>query len=189
MPKWIENGEVCDDYTTKIWRGEIQYGEFKATNWYSIGGPEHPLFKCYLGILYSHVDKFEGLNLHLYGGIQEDWCSWDIDWFISGKSVGYQVKECMRIIIETGFSLHLYPDVYYAEEFDQSMYEKGERTISPKWIYQYSNCFTNNGVASDLSILEPDNGLWRKKIEGLHKEKVLSKLDAGFVYKKPIKIF
>jgi hypothetical protein len=190
MMQWIENGEVCDDYTTRIWRGEIQYGGFKATNWYSIGGIDHPLFKCYMGILYSNADKFEGLNLHLYGGIQEEWCSWDIDWFISGGVPGYQVMECMKILIETGFNLHLYPDVYYSEIFEHAAFsEKQEDPLSPKWIYQYSNYFAKNGVTSDLSILESHHGLWRKWLPGPHNEKTMKKLSTGFAYKKPIKIF
>ena len=97
--------------------GEIQYGDFKNSNWYgNFTDKNDPRITNHIAKIMSKPEMFEGLNLHIVGGLLEGWGTWDIDWALSGSFNKAQVKKAIDWITKIGFEDGIYPDVTYSSK-------------------------------------------------------------------------
>jgi len=181
--------EHTDHFRTLVWHGEIQYGDHIANEWYSPGGPKHPLFQANLRAVKSKPELFEGYNLHITGGLLEDWHSWDVDWALTGPWDPTRIKDALEWIIECGYEHRLWPDATYSEEFfDINEYQMGKVEPKQDWLYHTSNKFSKGGVAKNLDHYIEIDGLYRS-ICKYPFPKNLEKIDVGYKYQQPLKIF
>ena len=85
--------------------GEIQYGDFKNSNWYgNFTDKNDPRITKHIAKIMSKPEMFEGLDLHIVGGLLEGWGTWDIDWALSGSFNKAQVKKAIDWITKIGLS-------------------------------------------------------------------------------------
>jgi hypothetical protein len=179
---------MVDHETTLIWEGEIQYGRWKASTWYSVGGWNHPLFQKYLNEVKANSHLFEGFNLYITGGLLEDWQSWDIDWILTGPYDPSKIKPAMELITEVGFNLGLYPDVHYSRIiFSLYDWQRDGKSYSD-WVYELSNVFIKDGVQTDMSFCHPVDGMF-KRWNNYPFQKNLERHNSGYKYHQPVQIF
>jgi len=175
-------------FDTKMWKGAIQYGNYKNDTWLSVGGLHHPAFQTYLAEVKTRPELFEGFNLYVTGGLLEDWQSWDVDWVLTGPYQPERIKAVMEWITELGFKHLIYPDVHYTVEIF-SLYDwQQNRQSHSDWLYQLSNVFIKDGVQKDMSFYEPIDGIFRHWCNYPFQKNIeLDKID--YKYQKPIQIF
>lgn len=185
---WFSDGVEYNDYSTLVWNGTIQYGPFIATNWYAIGGPEHPLFKTLLRRVKFEIPELQNYDLYTIGGLIEEWISWDIDLFIVGKYEPGIVKKILHQMHEIAFDLHLYIDLHFTSTlWVPTLDANGKYQEFFTYNYELSNIFIKNGVQMDLSKYEEVDGLWRAQ-HNLPYDKHRDRLDNGIFYKPPVKV-
>lgn len=186
--EWFVDGIKYSDYSTLLWDGTIQYGPFTATNWYAIGGPNHPLFKTLLDRFKSEIPELRDYELYTIGGLIEEWISWDIDLFLLGKYDPPTIRNMLYQMHKIAFDLHLYIDLHFTSSLwvprkdENGNYEKF-------WTHNYelSNLFVRDEIRIDLSEYEEIDGLWRMK-HYLPYQKHIERLESGTFYKPPVKL-
>lgn len=178
-----------DHFRTLVWHGEIQYGKYTANEWFSLGGPKHPLFQANLRAVKSKPELFEGFNLYITGGLLENWHSWDVDWALVGPYEPARIQAALDWIIECGYEHRLWPDATYSQEFF-NIWDWQFGKIEPKedWLYHMSNQFSKAGVKKNLDHYKQIDGFY-KTICKYPFPKNLEKIQAGYQYQQPLKIF
>jgi len=179
------------DSFTDIWQGQIEYGPFKRSLWLGISDISHPLFKSLITDL-KRIEHFKnGYNLYIFGGILEDWLSWDIDMAITGEYNPVILKDLMHRILEISFNRAIYIDLKYilnrnVFDFNEWLLDEDLNMLEYQ-VVEYSDSFVKNGVSQEFNKIEPKDGLWHRTIY-LPSSKQLSKYEQGYKYKSPIQI-
>lgn len=176
---------------TDIWEGEIEYGPFKRSIWLAIPNDTHPLFHALLNDLRAIEEFTHGYSLYVFGGILEDWVSWDIDVAITGEYRPDILKSLMHKILDVSFKRGIYIDLKFileSEVFDFSKWlqDSGLNLIEYQ-VVEYSEKFLKNGVSQKFDNIRFIDGLWHRSIY-LPSRKQLSKMEEGYHYASPIKI-
>lgn len=176
---------------TDVWEGEIQYGPFNRSLWLAITNTTHPLFEALLNDLKGIEHFKEGYNLYVFGGLLEDWLSWDIDVAITGEYRPDVIKLLMHKILEISFKYAIYIDLKFilnSDVFDfRKWLQDSNMNIIEYQVVEYSNTFIKNGVRQKFDNIEFKDELWHRSIY-LPSRKQLSKMEEGYYYASPIKI-
>lgn len=176
---------------TDIWQGEIEYGPFKRSIWLAIANQSHPLFHALINDLRAIEEFSHGYSLYVFGGILEDWLSWDIDVAITGEYRPEILKPLMHKILDVSFKRGIYIDLKFilnSHVFDfRDWLRDSEMIISEYQVIEYSDKFLKNGVSQEFNNITEMDGLWRRSIY-LPSRKQLSKMEEGYHYASPIKI-
>ena len=176
---------------TDIWQGEIEYGPFKRSIWLAIPNQSHPLFHALINDLRAIEEFAHGYSLYVFGGILEDWLSWDIDVAITGEYRPEILKPLMHKILDVSFKRGIYIDLKFilnSDVFDfRDWLRDSEMMISEYQVIEYSDKFLKNGVSQEFNNIGEMDGLWRRSIY-LPSRKQLSKMEEGYHYASPIKI-
>jgi hypothetical protein len=176
---------------TDIWQGEIEYGPFKRSIWLAIPNQSHPLFHALINDLRAIEEFAHGYSLYVFGGILEDWLSWDIDVAITGEYRPEILKPLMHKILDVSFKRGIYIDLKFilnSDVFDfRDWLRDSEMMISEYQVIEYSDKFLKNGVSQEFNNISEMDGLWRRSIY-LPSRKQLSKMEEGYHYASPIKI-
>lgn len=176
---------------TDIWQGEIEYGPFKRSIWLAIANQSHPLFHALINDLRAIEEFSHGYSLYVFGGILEDWLSWDIDVAITGEYRPEILKPLMHKILDVSFKRGIYIDLKFilnSDVFDfRDWLRDSEMMMREYQVIEYSNNFLKNGVSQDFYNIMEIDGLWRRSIY-LPSRKQLSKMEEGYHYASPIKI-
>ena len=179
---------MVNDFDTRVWYGSIQYGPFSATNWFSIGGVEHPLFKTLISRIKSEVPEVYNFELYTMGGILENWMSWDVDLALIGEYKPDLIKKCFEGIIGIAFDLHLYVDLQYQEKLWRiDEFSKTGQLNEIHENYELSNCFVRNGEIKDLSHYQLIDGIYKRNVIYPY-PKHIKKYEEGYVYKSPLRL-
>ena len=191
MPSWYaDDGTYHDDLSTRLWRGTISYAEFSNTDWFSIGGPGHPLFATLIDRIDREVPEAKEFTIYVNGGLLETWMSWDVDMALISRDPDWSVlKRAMRGILKIAFELHLYVDLKWQAEF----WRPEEMTPDflneyQCWSYELANNFTRGEVVKTPPELEPHNGLWRRW-NTYPFPKHLKRLEEGYTHRAPLVIW
>lgn len=176
-----------DDFRTRVWNGEITYGEFRARNWFGVGGVGHPLVRCVLDRL-SEQPGWSDYNAYLCGGVLEPWLTWDIDIVLVGDLRSKDVGGLLRRCVAVGFDLHLYVDVQFRETDagltrDDDPYREGD----PFYSYEYSDRFVRDGVRKSMEGYEPYAGMVRCR-RRYPPTKMVQRRRSGHTYRRPIRL-
>lgn len=176
---------------TDIWQGEIEYGPFKRSIWLAIDNHSHPLFRALMDDLRAIEEFSHGYSLYVFGGILEDWLSWDIDVAITGDYRPEILKPLMHKILDVSFKRGIYIDLKFilnSDVFDfRDWLRDSEMMLREYQVIEYSDKFLKNGVSQDFNNIMEIDGLWRRSIY-LPSRKQLSKMEEGYDYASPIKI-
>jgi len=171
--------------------GEIQYGDFKNSNWYgNFTDKNDPRITNHIAKIMSKPEMFEGLNLHIVGGLLEGWGTWDIDWALSGSFNKAQVKKAIDWITKIGFEDGIYPDVTYSSKgvFDLHEWQKTGVCVN-RWIYRYHNEFIKENEKTEYPLYIKDSGTGLYLVfEECPFPKNIEMDKKGHKYKKPWKI-
>jgi len=179
---------VVNNFDTNVWYGTIEYHSHSATNWFSIGGIEHPLFKTLVSRIKSDVPEVYNFELYTMGGILEDWMSWDIDLALIGEYNPKLIKKCFEGIVKIGFDLHLYVDVQYQHKLWRiDTYSKTGQLDEIHENYELSNYFAKDGQIQDLSYYELIDGIYKRNVIYPY-PKHIKKHAEGYVYKSPLRL-
>jgi hypothetical protein len=176
---------------TDIWQGEIEYGPFKRSVWLAIPNQSHPLFHALINDLRAIEEFAHGYSLYVFGGILEDWLSWDIDVAITGEYRPEILKPLMHKILDVSFKRGIYIDLKFilnSDVFDfRDWLRDSEMMLTEYVVIEYSDKFLKNGVSQEFNNISEMDGLWRRSIY-LPSRKQLSKMEEGYHYASPIKI-
>jgi hypothetical protein len=176
---------------TDIWQGQIEYGPFKRSIWLAVPNVSHPLFKALMAEIKAIDHLKNGYNIYIFGGILEDWLSWDIDMAITGEYNSEVLKNLMQKILEISFNRGIYIDLKYildskVFDFNEWLLDENLNMIEYQ-VVEYSDSFLRNAVSQKFSNIELRDGLWHRTIY-LPSSKQLSKYEQGYKYKSPIQI-
>jgi len=189
-------------YRTEIWEGRIEYGNFRANNWFSIGGFRHPLFRAICrDLAHQFTRGIVDLSNHevfVCGGLLEPWMSWDIDMVVIGEP-NNDAKRLMYELKRLGFLYHLYIDVNLQQDlqginlncgglssWDQKKFTYDAFEIANKW--GRSELDGSNQVTEVYDWQPMPNGLYKRRITYPF-DKNLSKFrQDGYIYHTPIKL-
>jgi hypothetical protein len=180
------------NHFTDIWRGEIKYGNFDRSLWLAVPNVSHPLFKALMDEIKA-IEHFNnnGFNLYVFGGILENWTSWDIDVAITGPYRPTILKDLFYKILHISFQFGIYIDLKYilgSDVFDfQEWLKDSELKMIEYQVVEYSNLFLKNGIPQDFVDIKMKDGLWHRSIY-LPSKKQLSKYEEGYIYNSPILI-
>lgn len=179
---------IMNHEKTELWVGDIKYGNYSRTQWFSVEGWKNSLFQMNLKNVKSKPELFQGYDLVVTGGLLEDWMSWDVDWVLCGPYNPSKIIEAINWIVLCGFDCGLYPDVNYCD-FHISISELQSLNLSYcGTIYELSNDFTRNGVSKMIEY-EKIDGLYKRNVCYPRSTKELIKFKKGYVYKRPLTIF
>ena len=188
MPSWsAEDGTYHNDFSTLLWRGELGYAGLVARDWYSIGGPAHPLFTTLVDRIWKEVPAAREYSLLVNGGLLEEWMSWDVDLsLIGGEWNPVKIKEAMQGILQIAFELHLFVDLKWQESFWRpDLMTLDDLHEYECWCWELANDFTRDGEVRPVAELIPHSGLWRRW-NYYPFDKHVDRLKAGYVYQAPL---
>lgn len=177
------------NFKTLVWDGEFTYGPYTAKNWFSVGGPEHPLFKTLISRMENEIPELKHFKTYVNGGLLEDWMSWDVDITITGE---YQPKFLNLIFtktLEISFDLHLWVDINYQEVmWRPDLMRSDDLNEMSAWCYEPYNTFSRDGDYQELTYYEPIDGMFRR-LNKYPFPKHIEKLNQGHIYQPPIVLF
>lgn len=177
------------NFQTEVWNGEFSYGTFSAENWFSIGGPEHPIFKTLIKRIDYEVPEIKNFKTYVNGGLLEEWMSWDIDITITGEYQPEFIKIVFEKVLSIAFDLHIWVDLRYQETFWRPDYMTTTNFNKMEcWCYELFNYFSRDGVVEHLDFYESVDGIYRRWNEYPF-EKHLEKLKNGYIYQPPLELF
>jgi hypothetical protein len=176
-------------YRVENYQGTLQFGEYKADYWFGADNINAPIVQNVINRVKSRPELFEGFELYIIGGILEGWLTWDIDWVLIGPYNPSKIKQALHWITAVGFDAGLYPDVTYTDKiFDVNDWQNTKET-QRLTIYRTSNLFIKNGIETkNLSHYFPKDGLYTYQ-ETYPLKKQIERLEQGYKYQKPFKIF
>jgi hypothetical protein len=136
---------------------KIEYGEFTTHLWNGIIGINDPLFKKWLERIQPYLDGYE---LWIYGGVLEDWLTYDIDASLIGPLDPNKINHILREIVRVSFEFGLYPDIKYA--FDGQLFRWSDwiasgETHQIKYAYYQPKMWVNDKLIEWGRL---QNGLW-----------------------------
>ena len=177
------------NFQTDIWYGEYTYGPYKNQNWYSIGGPEHPIFKYLVQRIENEVPEIKNFKTYVNGGILEEWMSWDIDITITGKYQPNLIKTVFKKVHEICFDLHIWVDIRYQEEmWRPDLMTTDNHNKMECWCYEECNNYSRDGDLVVNETCESIDGLYRNwHIYPFQKH--IDRLNEGYIYQPPIELF
>ena len=177
------------NFQTDVWFGDFSYGPFNARNWYSIGGPEHPLFKTLVSRIESEVPEMKHFKTYVNGGLLEDWMSWDIDITITGDYEPELIKTVFSKVHIISFDMHLWVDIRYQEKmWRPDLMTPDNLNEMDAWCYEEFNNFSRNGEYVFNEQLEQIDGLYRA-FHTYPADKHIDKLNEGYIYQPPLELF
>jgi hypothetical protein len=160
----------------------IEYGEFKTSGWFLIGGIDHPLCKILIDGIVSLKHLIPNHQVFLVGGVLEDWIGSDVDVTITGDTV--PPVEFFIQVHKLSFYLHLYVDLHY----QRTVWDPSGMKYEEHWCYEYSNHFAKDGVKSDLSFYQKDESGLYKRYNVYPFPKHLAAATRGYTYHPPFRI-
>jgi len=179
---------MINHYETQLFEGTIEYHTYKETNWFAIGGINHPLFKTLISRINQEIEDLKYFDLYVVGGALEDWVSWDVDFAVIGQYYPQKIYNVLDGISRISFDLHLYCDAHFQKKLWKpdvwGKYDTGEIDHE---CWELSNHFVRDGRKWDLSHYEYSDGLY-KKVMSYPFPKHISKKKEGYIYHAPIKV-
>lgn len=159
----------------------IIYGDYQCSQWNGVIGLNDPLFKVWLEAIKEYLDGYE---LWVYGGVIEDWLTFDLDATIIGPNDPKRINEVLDNIARVSFSYGLFPDIKYSIDgklFNWSEWERTGEYTTCKYAY-YRPSMIVDGKLIEWGTLENDlwvgTRIWPMK-KAIHKD---------HTYKDPIQI-
>ena len=159
----------------------IIYGDYQCSQWNGVIGLNDPLFKVWLEAIKEYLDGYE---LWVYGGVIEDWLTFDLDATIIGPNDPKRINEVLENIVRVSFSYGLFPDIKYSIDsklFNWSSWERTGEYTTCKYAY-YRPSMIVDGKHIEWGTLENDlwvsTRVWPMK-KAIHKD---------HTYKDPIQI-
>jgi hypothetical protein len=179
------------NHFTDIWQGDIKYGDFERSLWLAVPNVSHPLYNALMDEIKAIEHINNGFNLYVFGGILENWTSWDIDMAITGEYNPVILKDLMHRILEISFNRAIYIDLKYilnrnVFDFNEWLLDEDLNMLEYQ-VVEYSDSFVKNGVSQEFNNIELKDGLWHRTIY-LPSSKQLTKYEQGYNYKSPIQI-
>lgn len=126
---------------------EISYAGFTANKWQQVIGIDHDVCQRIISRIKSEVDV-TGYSIWVYGGVLENWATWDIDMSLIGEFNRHKVRNIMSNVVKIGFEEGVYIDLKYQfhdEPIDFDYYLNNG--MEPK-VYKFAeldDIFINNG--------------------------------------------
>jgi hypothetical protein len=177
------------NFNTLMWKGEYTYGPYGAVNWYSIGGPEHPMFKTLLTRIENEVPEIKQFKTYVNGGLLEDWMSWDIDITLTGEYRPALLKTIFEKVLTISFEMHLWVDLRYQEVlWRPDLMTEDDYQPMKAWCYELHNYFSKDGEETILDFYEPVDGLYRR-LNVYPFKKHVERIEKGYIYQPPIELF
>lgn len=177
------------NFQTDVWYGEYTYGPYGARNWYSIGGPEHPMFKTLIRRIENEVPEIKQFRTYVNGGLLEDWMSWDIDMTLTGEYRPELLKTIFEKVLDISFDLHLCVDLRYQKTLwrPDLMRDDNYNDMS-EWCYELHDRFSRDGNETVLDFYEPIDGIFRRwMIYPFPKH--IERIKNGYIYSPPLELF
>ena len=187
---------IHDHYRTEMWDGYLEYGRFKGSKWFAIGGYRHPLFKA----ITREIEWLYGQNkynirdytIYVCGGLLEDWVSWDVDMVLVGKR-NSDAFEILSALKEIGFRYRVYIDANLQETAEGVLmncggmkdYDGRELTIA---AYEISNRFVKDGDVSVYDWPLGDYMLHERELVYPFTKNLVKYKKEGYLYRPPITI-
>lgn len=177
------------NFNTLVWNGEYTYGPYGARNWYSIGGPEHPMFKTLIRRIEDEVPEVKQFRTYVNGGLLEEWMSWDIDMTITGDYQPELIKIIFEKILTIGLELHLWVDLRYQETlWRPDLMTMDNHNEMETWCYELHNTFSRDGEEVVLDFYEQVDGIYRRwNVYPFPKH--VERLNDGYIYSPPLELF
>jgi hypothetical protein len=177
------------NFQTEVWNGDFSYGTFSAKNWFSIGGPEHPIFKTLVLRIENEVPEIKNFRTYVNGGLLEDWMSWDIDMTITGEYQPELIKSIFEKVLSIAFDLHIWVDLRYQEVlWRPDLMTDDDYQHMGAWCYELHNYFSRDKKLTVLDFYEPIDGIYRRWNEYPF-DKHIEKLKNDYIYQPPIELF
>ena len=159
----------------------IEYGDYSCAEWNGITHLEDPMFQKWLEKIRPILNGYE---LWVYGGILEDWLTFDIDATLIGPKDPQRINQILKDIVRISFEYGYFPDIKYSIDgkiFNWSHWEKTGEYTEIRYAY-YQPSMTVNGKFIGWGYLEDDlwcgTRIWPMKKQ-IHKD---------HIYKDPIQI-
>lgn len=135
----------------------IKYGDYQESAWNGIIGLDDPLFKVWFDRIKPYLIGYE---FWVYGGVIEDWLTFDIDATIIGPNSPSHINWMLDNIVRISFEYGVFPDIKYSinnKLFTWSDWELTRKPVLCKYAYYKPSMFVNNKFV-DWGTLE--DGLW-----------------------------
>ena len=159
----------------------IIYGDYQCSQWNGVIGLNDPLFKVWLEAIKPHLDGYE---LWIYGGVIEEWLSFDIDATIIGPNNPQHINWMLSNIARVSFEYGIFPDIKYSIDnkiFKWSQWVATRESVTCKYAY-YRPSMIVNGKLIEWGTLE--NDLWvSTRVWPMRKA-----IGKDHIYKDPIQI-
>ena len=122
----------------------IKYGKYKCSNWNGIISLEDPLFKSWFEKIKPYLVGYE---FWVYGGVLEDWLTFDIDATIIGPNNPEHINWMLDNIVRVSFEYGLFPDIKYSIDgklFKWSEWEATGEHVTCNYGYYQPSMEVNN---------------------------------------------
>lgn len=159
----------------------IKYGEYTQSKWNGLISTEDPLFKSWLEQIKPVINGYE---LWIYGGILEDWLTFDLDATLIGPNDPQRVNKMLDDIIRISFDYGIFPDIKFSIDskiFNWSHWELTGEYTQIKYAYYKPEMWVN-GKLIKWGTLE--NDLWI----GTRVWPMKKQIHKNHQYKDPIQI-
>ena len=160
----------------------IKYGDYVCPYWNGIISLEDPLFLSWWDRVKPYLDGYE---FWIYGGVLEDWLSFDVDATIIGPYNPDRINYMLENIVRISFEYGIFPDIKYSIDgklFTWSEYMRTKETVTCKYAYYQPH------MEVDDKLIE-----WGTKEDGLwvaSRTWPMSKsLNKNHTFQDPIKLF
>lgn len=159
----------------------VKYGDYSQDTWNGIIGLEDPIFKSWFEKIKPIV---EGYELWIYGGILEDWLTYDIDATLIGPKDPIRVNQILNDIARISFEYGIYPDIKYSIDgkiFNWSHWELTGEYTEITYAYYKPEMWING---KHINWGEHRDGLW----VGTRVWPMKKQIHKEHIYKDPIQI-
>ena len=135
----------------------IKYGDFECSELVGIISMDDPLFKAWWNKVKQYLDGYE---FWIYGGVLENWLTYDIDATIIGPNDPNRINFMLENIVRISFEYSIFPDIKYSIDgklFKWSEWMDTGETVLCSYDYYKPNMFISNKGVYWGSL---KNGLW-----------------------------
>ena len=160
----------------------IKYGDYTCSKFKPMLGTNDPRFLSWCDEVAPYL---EGYSLYVYGGILENWETYDIDGTLAGPFDPVRVNDILKNIVRISFEHSIFPDIKYNKEgklFTWSEYEKTKEPVTIEYAY-YQPSMIVNGKFIEWGICK--ESLWTASRTWPLKKTIFKK----HIYSDPLKLF